>query len=118
MSDYLVRELEAIPNIDIRLNTEIVDARGDSRLEGVTLRDNATGTTDDVPAAAAFILIGAVPRTDWLPPEIERDERGFILTGADRPISPGRTRRRSTGWRFVVVGYEHGGRVRGGRCPP
>ncbi len=90
MSDYLVREVEAIPNIDIRLNTEIVDARGDSRLEAVTLRDNAYGTTDDVPAAAAFILIGAVPRTDWLPPEIERDERGFILTGADQPISPGR----------------------------
>ena len=85
MSDYLVRELEAIPNIDIRLNTEIAEGRGDSRLEGVTLRDKVTGATDDVPAAAVFILIGAVPRTDWLPAEIERDERGFILTGAERP---------------------------------
>jgi thioredoxin reductase (NADPH) len=88
MSDYLVRELEAIPNIDIRSNTEIAEARGGSRLEGVTLRNNATGTTEDVPTAAVFILIGAVPRTDWLPPEIERGERGFVLTGADRPVSP------------------------------
>jgi thioredoxin reductase (NADPH) len=88
MSDYLVRELEAIPNIDIRSNTEIAEARGGSRLEGVTLRNNATGTTEDVPAAAVFILIGAVPRTDWLPPEIVRDERGFVLTGADRPDRP------------------------------
>jgi thioredoxin reductase (NADPH) len=88
MSDYLVRELEAFPNIDIRPNTEIADARGHSRLEGVSLRNNATGTTEDMPAAAVFILIGAVPRTDWLPPEIERDERGFVLTGADRLRSP------------------------------
>jgi thioredoxin reductase (NADPH) len=88
MSDYLVRELEAIPNIDIRPNTEIAEAHGHSRLEGVSLRNNATGTTEDLPAAAVFILIGAVPRTDWLPPEIERDERGFVLTGADRPFAP------------------------------
>jgi thioredoxin reductase (NADPH) len=88
MSDYLVRELEAIPNIDIRSNTEIADAHGHSRLEGVSLRNNASGATEDIPAAAVFILIGAVPRTDWLPPQIERDERGFVLTGADRPSSP------------------------------
>jgi thioredoxin reductase (NADPH) len=85
MSDYLVRELEALPNIDIRLNTEISDARGESRLKEVSLRNNATATTEDVSVAAVFILIGAVPRTDWLPPEIARDERGFVLTGAERP---------------------------------
>lgn len=107
MSDYLVRELEAIPNIDLRLNTEIVDARGDSRLEGVTLLDNATGTTDDVPAAAAFILIGAVPRTDWLPPEIERDERGFILTGADRPAGDSWSLATSMGGVFAAGDVRH-----------
>jgi thioredoxin reductase (NADPH) len=89
MSDYLVRELEAILNIDIRLNTEIAEARGESRLDGLTLRDNATGTTDDVAATAVFILIGAAPRTDWMPPEIARDQRGFVLTGADRPGASG-----------------------------
>lgn len=76
------------PNIDIKSNTEIAEARGGSRLEGVSLRNNVAGTTEDVPAAAVFILIGAVPRTDWLPPEIVRDQRGFVLTGADRPIPP------------------------------
>jgi thioredoxin reductase (NADPH) len=90
MSDYLVRELEAIANIDVRTNTEIAEAHGDSRLEAVSLRNNATGTIEDVPAAAVFILIGAVPRTDWVPPDIARDERGFVLTGADRPVSPDR----------------------------
>jgi thioredoxin reductase (NADPH) len=87
MSDYLVRELEAIPNIDIRPNTEIADAHGHGRLERVSLRNNGTGTTEDLPTAAVFILIGAVPRTDWLPPEIARDDRGFVRTGADRPLS-------------------------------
>jgi thioredoxin reductase (NADPH) len=88
MSDYLVRELEAIPNIDIRPNTEIADAHGHGRLERVSLRNNETGTIEDMPTAAVFILIGAVPRTDWLPPEIARDDRGFVQTGADRPLSP------------------------------
>jgi thioredoxin reductase (NADPH) len=88
MSDYLVLELETIPNIDIRLNTEIADAQGHGRLEGVSLRDKATGSIEDMATAAVFVLIGAVPRTDWLPPEIARDDRGFIQTGDDRPLSP------------------------------
>ena len=87
MSDYLVRELEAIPNIDIMSNTEITEARGESRLEGVRLRNNATGTTTDLLAAAAFILIGAVPRTDWLPPEIDAGRAGLH---PDRGRSAGR----------------------------
>ena len=85
MSDYLVRELDATSNIEIRSSTEIVDAMGDQRLRGLLLRDSATGQTEEVLATAVFILIGAAPRTDWLPPEIARDERGFILTGDDRP---------------------------------
>jgi thioredoxin reductase (NADPH) len=92
MSDYLVRELDAISNIDVRPNTEIAEAHGAGRLERIRLRNNATGKTEEVPAAAVFILIGAVPRTNWVPPEIARDERGFVLTGADRPAAPGRDR--------------------------
>jgi thioredoxin reductase (NADPH) len=87
MSDYLVRELEAIPNIDVRVNTEIGEAHGDNRLRGISLRSNTTDTIEDVPATGVFILIGAAPRTDWLPPEIARDERGFVLTGIGRPAS-------------------------------
>lgn len=82
MSDYLVREIEASPNITVRLNCEVVGARGNQRLRSVVLRDRSSGSTDEVPAMAVFILIGAAPRTDWLPPELERDERGFILTGS------------------------------------
>jgi thioredoxin reductase (NADPH) len=85
MSDYLIQEMDAAGNIDIRLNTEITDAHGDFRLRGLTLRDRVSGVTEDVPAAAAFILIGAAPRTEWLPDEITRDDHGFILTGEQRP---------------------------------
>jgi thioredoxin reductase (NADPH) len=82
MSDYLVREIEASPNVTIRLNREIVGARGDQRLRTLILRDRILGTTEDVPAMAVFILIGAEPKTAWLPIELERDQGGFILTGS------------------------------------
>jgi thioredoxin reductase (NADPH) len=85
MSDYLVQELEAISNIEIRSSTEVVEAVGDQRLRGLLLRNNANGESEEVPATAVFILIGAAPKTDWLPPEIARDQRGFVLTGDDRP---------------------------------
>ena len=81
MSDYLVREIEASPNITVRLNCEVVGARGDQRLRSLILRDRVGGSTEEGAAVAVFILIGAEPRTAWLPPELERDERGFILTG-------------------------------------
>jgi thioredoxin reductase (NADPH) len=82
MSDYLEREIAANPRIEVRLNTTIADALGEQRLAGLVLRDNVTGRTEEVAAAAAFLLIGAEPRTDWLPSEIERDERGYIATGS------------------------------------
>ena len=87
MSDYLIREIDNADNVDVRLNTEIEDVRGDLRLEGLVLRDRSAGTSEEVPAAAVFILIGAAPRTSWLPPEIARDDHGFILTGVQRPDS-------------------------------
>ena len=85
MSDYLLREIDNAHNVDVRLHTEIEDVRGDSRLEGLVLRDRSTGTSEEVPADAAFILIGAAPHTAWLPVEILRDDHGFILTGVQRP---------------------------------
>jgi thioredoxin reductase (NADPH) len=88
MSDYLVRELEAHDRIDVALRTEIVDGGGDGHLERLTLRDKATGSTREVTAAGLFILIGAEPRTAWLPDAIERDTRGFVRTGND--VSPDR----------------------------
>ena len=87
MSDYLIRAIATAPNVEVRLGTEIVDVEGGHRLTGLVLRDRATGATEPVPATAAFILIGAEPRTAWLPEEIARDEHGFILTGDDRPTA-------------------------------
>lgn len=80
MSEYLVREIEATPNIEVRLGTAVVDGRGDSRLEQLVLR-GADGESCTVDADALFLLIGARPFTDWLPPEVERDDKGFVLTG-------------------------------------
>jgi thioredoxin reductase (NADPH) len=83
MSDYLVQEIQATPNIAVVLHTEVVDGHGRQRLEGLTLRDRHTGATRTVAASAVFILIGAEPRTDWLDGVVERDERGYLLTGRD-----------------------------------
>jgi thioredoxin reductase (NADPH) len=83
MSDYLVKQVEATPNITVRLRTEVVDGHGRDHLEGLTLRDNTSGTLDEVPAAALFVMIGGAPRTDWLPDSIERDDGGYICTGRE-----------------------------------
>jgi len=89
MSDYLVKEIEAHPNIEVRVRTRIVGCSGEGRLDGLTLHDAASGETWSVPAAALFLLLGAQPRTDWLPPEVLRDDRGFVLTGPDVDAAAG-----------------------------
>jgi thioredoxin reductase (NADPH) len=66
MSDYLVQKIEATPNISVRLRTEAVGGQGSGRLEQLSLRDNRSGASQTVPAAALFVLIGADPRTQWL----------------------------------------------------
>ncbi|HEY3723790.1 MAG TPA: FAD-dependent oxidoreductase [Acidimicrobiia bacterium] len=84
MSDYLVREIDATKNITVRLGTEVADARGDGKLEVLTLRGPG-GVTEDVEADALFLLIGGEPHTDWLPEAIARDDHGYLLTGRDLP---------------------------------
>jgi thioredoxin reductase (NADPH) len=81
MSAYLLREIAGKENIHVLESTEVVDAGGEGRLETLTLRGPDGDTT--VPADALFIMIGAEPRTEWLPDEIERDARGFVATGDD-----------------------------------
>jgi thioredoxin reductase (NADPH) len=83
MSDYLVREIEAVPNIHVRLHQQVVDGRGQTRLEALTLRDTDSGATETTTASAVFVLIGAEPRTDWLEGVVQRDQRGYVLTGRD-----------------------------------
>ncbi len=79
MSRYLIEEIGAA-GVDVRQSTQIVAAEGEERLERVTLR-HASGAEETVAADAVFALIGAEPHTEWLPDAIERDERGFVLTG-------------------------------------
>ena len=81
MSQYLLDEIAGKENIEVRLGTEVVGVQGDGRLESLSLRAGGARTTE--PADALFILIGAQARTEWLPADIERDTRGFVLTGSD-----------------------------------
>ena len=83
MSHYLVQAIGANPRIDVRTETVVAAGGGEGRLESLVLRDLASGAEETVRADALFILIGSRPRTDWLPPELAKDERGFLLTGED-----------------------------------
>jgi thioredoxin reductase (NADPH) len=83
MSQYLIDEITATANIDVRTSTKIAGAEGSGKLEALILKDTSTGDTETVPASALVVLIGAMPHTDWLPPQIGRDERGFVVTGSD-----------------------------------
>ena len=83
MSRYLIREIEATRNVDVRLGTSVVDGGGRGRLENIVLEDPTSGLTETVSAAGLFLLIGAQPHTSWLPEEIARDEDGYVVTGRD-----------------------------------
>jgi thioredoxin reductase (NADPH) len=78
MSDYPVQELAHTANVDVYLNAEVVGGGGSGRLEWLRLRDRRGGETRDVAAAALFVLIGAVPHTDWLTRTAARDSQGYV----------------------------------------
>ncbi|GAB3200403.1 FAD-dependent oxidoreductase [Nocardioides hungaricus] len=85
MSAYLVGEIAYNSRISVRTCCTVVDGGGDGRLEWLSLEDVRTGARDRVPAYGLFLLLGAEPRCDWIPPGIARDPRGFVLTGRDVP---------------------------------
>ena len=89
MSDYLIREIDAAPNVEVYYRVQVADGTGTGHLESLVLEDTASGARRTVPADALFVLIGAQPRTQWLGEAIARDPRGFILTGADLPAGTG-----------------------------
>jgi thioredoxin reductase (NADPH) len=82
MSSYLSLRVEAKKNIEILCHTEIRKMTGEKRLETVELENKETHERRTVQTPAVFSMIGAKPCTDWLPPEIERDDKGFVKTGA------------------------------------
>ncbi len=83
MSEYLIQEIESAPNIAFRCRVAVTGGAGQSRLESLILTDLDSGAADTVDAMALFVLIGAEPRTQWLPDAVRRDQTGFVVTGTD-----------------------------------
>ena len=83
MSRYLVDRIRAANNISALTGHTVVGAEGKDHLERITIKNVKTGETKTVPASGLFVFIGATPRTEWLDGIIQRDEDGFILSGAD-----------------------------------
>ncbi|HET9281130.1 MAG TPA: FAD-dependent oxidoreductase [Candidatus Angelobacter sp.] len=83
MSQYLIDQIKETPNIQIWTRASVAEVHGGTRLEEVSVLCSDTNKVERVPASSMFIFIGALPRTDWLGELIERDDRGFILTGPD-----------------------------------
>jgi thioredoxin reductase (NADPH) len=83
MSQYLIDQIKATPNIQLWTHASVAEVHGEQHLEELSVFCSDTNKVERVPASAMFIFIGALPRTDWLASVVERDERGFILTGPD-----------------------------------
>jgi len=83
MSKYLIDRIEQTPNIHVESGSSVVEVHGETRLEELSIKCHGTGEVSKVCASSLFIFIGAEPRTNWLEGSVERDDRGFILTGAE-----------------------------------
>lgn len=94
MSQYLINQITATPNISVRTHMNIVEASGESHLESITIENADTGERETRETKSLFIFIGASPHTDWLADRVERDEYGFILSGQDLL----REGRKPSGW--------------------
>ncbi len=121
MSDYLSRRVEARENIEILYNTQIRKMSGGKKLEQIELENTKTGERRVVRTPAVFSMIGARPCTEWLPPEIERDEKGFVKTGAEVAEAPAwrENKRRPAPLETSLPGIFAAGDVRSGsvkRC--
>ena len=134
MSRYLVDQVEAAPGIEVHVHAELRALLGDGTLEAVTLEDTSAGTTETLPVAAAFVFIGADPRTSWLGDALVTDDDGFVVTGdalqlthldpagdgrqrvpvCARDQPPGRLRRRRRAVRLDQARRLRGGRGRDG----
>jgi thioredoxin reductase (NADPH) len=83
MSQYLVDQIGATPNIKVRTETDLIEALGNDRLECLKIKSRKNRKEETLKASALFIFIGAVPHTNWLGDQIARDKDGFILSGPD-----------------------------------
>jgi thioredoxin reductase (NADPH) len=96
MSQYLIDQIKKTPNIQVQTGSQVVEVHGDTHLEAISIRGGDNGHAPTVPTNLLSIFIGAEPNTDWLSGVVERDERGFILTGADLV----RDGKRPAGWQL------------------
>jgi thioredoxin reductase (NADPH) len=94
MSHYLIRQIRDTANIEVRPNTLVTGAVGGEHLERLRLCDTVRGTEEEVAAGFLFVFIGAAPCTDWLDGVVQRDARGFLVTGPDLLVEG----RRPRGW--------------------
>ncbi len=94
MSQYLIEQIQRTPNIHLWAHASVAEVHGNEHLEEISILCSDSGKIERVPANAMFIFIGAMPRTDWLSGVVERDDRGFILTGADLMLD----RKHPKGW--------------------
>lgn len=83
MSQYLIDQIKETPNIQLWTHASVAEVHGETHLEEISVLCSDTSKLERVPASAMFIFIGALPRTDWLGSIVERDDRGFLLTGPD-----------------------------------
>jgi thioredoxin reductase (NADPH) len=94
MSQYLIEQIRATPKIHVEYHTRVAEVHGEDHLESISIVCDRTGDASRVPANSLFVFIGAEPRTEWLNGAVERNERGFILTGPDLV----RSGRKPKGW--------------------
>jgi len=94
MSQYLENQIAATKNIEVRLNSSVIAAKGADRCETITIQNNKTCLQETVSASALLIYAGAVPRTDWLAGIVERDAQGYLISGQHLMLEG----KRPTGW--------------------
>ena len=116
MSQYLIDQINETGTIHVEYSSRVTEVHGETRLESISIKCDRTGDVSQVPAAALFIFIGAEPRTGWLAGTVERDARGFILTGPDLM----RDGKRPKGWSSRaqpgIAGNQCSGNFCRGRC--
>jgi thioredoxin reductase (NADPH) len=83
MSQYLIDQIKQTAKIQVETRAQVVEVHGEKRLEAISIHCSDSNVTERLSANSLYVFIGAEPRTDWLAGVVERDARGFILTGTD-----------------------------------